>query len=240
MSVPVFFAHPFLGRLAAAFVAAYPDVLLEIEVEDRFVDPMTDGFNVVARVNPHPGSGLMSHRFPTDTLIVAAPPTVTPPRDAAGDVPAVVLTAGREEPTWRTETDRGLAELRLRPVLSCSSMMLVRDAVLAGAGAAMMPRRLVERGDRVGSAGLLGDRVGSPRRGVGAVRPAAAPERQGQGLPGHAAGGRRDLVRPPLGGRAGCGEEGTGVCRLVNGPYANYITSVAKRRALSCIPCSLP
>ena len=47
MSVPGYFAQQSFARFAAAFVAADPEVVLDTVVQDRFIDPIADEFDVV-------------------------------------------------------------------------------------------------------------------------------------------------------------------------------------------------
>jgi DNA-binding transcriptional LysR family regulator len=54
VSAPVVIAHVAFGRIAARFALAYPDVQLEIVAEDRKVDPVEDGYDLVIRVDPSP------------------------------------------------------------------------------------------------------------------------------------------------------------------------------------------
>nr|WP_255513205.1 LysR family transcriptional regulator [Geminicoccus harenae] len=49
VSVPVLLANLVMGRIAAGFVAAFPEIDLEIIAEDRAVDPVVEGFDVVIR-----------------------------------------------------------------------------------------------------------------------------------------------------------------------------------------------
>ncbi|WP_431103849.1 LysR family transcriptional regulator [Roseateles noduli] len=58
----------------------------------------------------------------------------------AVEVPAVV-SATREGEVW--ELDGGALRLAPRPVLRLSSMLMVRDATLAGAGVALLPQSIV-------------------------------------------------------------------------------------------------
>lgn len=94
VSAPGALAHLVLGRFAATFVAAYPDILLEIVADDRFVDPVADGFDVVVRANPEPSDTLVGHCLLRDAMVVAAPPSLPIPcAPAETMVPAVILTA---------------------------------------------------------------------------------------------------------------------------------------------------
>ncbi len=55
VSAPLLLSDTQLGRVAADFARAYPEVELEICAEDRFVDPIEEGFDVIIRVNPEAG-----------------------------------------------------------------------------------------------------------------------------------------------------------------------------------------
>lgn len=149
ISAPVLFAHAAMGRIAAGFVAAHPDVEVEVIAEDRHVDLVEEGYDLAIRINPGPDTGLVGRRFLRDELVAVAPPTLArPPPPAAPDavaaVPAVVLAGyGREDAEWRVRDGADERRLRLRPVLRLSSLMMVRDAALAGAGMALLPPSLV-------------------------------------------------------------------------------------------------
>jgi DNA-binding transcriptional LysR family regulator len=149
VSVPVVLAHVAFGRIGARFALAYPDVQLEIVAEDRKVDPVEDGYDLVVRVDPSPEDRLVGRRFLNDERLLVAHPDMAPPPDDADEthslaVRAVLLSATPPGVTWRLRTSRGTDRL-LRPeaVLRLSSLLMVRDAVLAGAGAAMLPKLLV-------------------------------------------------------------------------------------------------
>lgn len=149
VSAPIVFAHVALGRIGARFALAHPDVQLEIVAEDRLVDPVEDGYDLVIRIDPAPDERLVGRRFLTDQrLIVAAPdlprPAVQGPEPGEIPVRGVVLAAMPPNRVWRMRsTDEGTLTLKPRPVLRLSSLLMVRDATLAGAGAALLPKLLV-------------------------------------------------------------------------------------------------
>jgi DNA-binding transcriptional LysR family regulator len=146
ISAPVLFAQRGLGRIAARYAAAYPDVQLEISADDRFVDPLADGYDLVLRANPAPTTDLAGRCFLRDELVVVAHPSIPRPdaADEAAPVPAVVLSGTAEEALWNIVHEEGVQRLRTRTSLRLSSMAMVHDAVLDGAGVAMMPRSLVQ------------------------------------------------------------------------------------------------
>src|SRR5580658_2982905 len=85
VSAPTLFAHAALGRIGARFALAYPDVQLEIVAEDRQVDPVEDGYDLVIRVDPAPDQLLVGRVFLRDErLIVASPALGRPSRPRGG------------------------------------------------------------------------------------------------------------------------------------------------------------
>jgi DNA-binding transcriptional LysR family regulator len=148
VSCPLMFGHLMMGRLAAEFIQRYPQVQLEITVEDRAVDLIEEGFDLVIRVNPRADSNLVGRCFRRDQLLIVAPPSFVFPDpgaqlDVAIAIPAVVgmSTLNLEK---RIVTKEGIERrLKLNPVLRLASPLMVRDAALAGAGIAVLPQFLV-------------------------------------------------------------------------------------------------
>lgn len=141
VSAPVLFAHRGLGRLAARFAMNYPAVHLEVVIDDRFVDPLKEGFDVVIRANPAPSTELAGRCFLRDRLVVAAAPSLAQPDDD-GAFPAIML-GGAQASAWRLTAGGRTKTLLPREVVRLSSMALVYDAVREGIGAAMMPASLI-------------------------------------------------------------------------------------------------
>ena len=145
VSSPVLFSHLAMGRIAAGFCAAYPEVSLQVTVEDRAIDLVEEGYDVVIRVNPSPDEVLVGKRFVRDEQVIVAAPAVIRPADtdARRDVPAVVLDAAPALREWSVVERPQAPALLPQPVLRLGTLVMMRDAVLAGAGAALLPRSLV-------------------------------------------------------------------------------------------------
>jgi len=142
VSAPIVLAHVALGRIGARFALAYPEVQLEIVAEDRIVDPVEDGYDLIIRIDPSPDERLVGRRFLYDQRLVVAPPGA--PRPAGGAVKAVMLSTAPAAAVWRVVSAPGQEiVLKPEPVLRLSSLLMVRDAVMAGAGAALLPKLLV-------------------------------------------------------------------------------------------------
>lgn len=155
ISAPLLFSQTAMGRLAAGFAMKFPDVRLEVTTEDRAVDMIEDAYDLVIRVNPEPDAALVGRVFLHDRLVVVASPDLRRPDGAP--VPAVVRGAVAAQTTWAVTTPSGKATIPVDPILGLSSMMMVRDAVRAGAGVGRLPLSLVSRDLSTGALSLWGD-----------------------------------------------------------------------------------
>jgi len=150
VSVPLMFAHVTLGPLAAAFVAAFPDVMLEVTTDDKFVDLIADDVDVVIRVNPPPDSALVGRCFLRNRMVLVAPVglVVRPHGEESQErvtFPAVMRTGSTEDGVWVVTDPQDGQERTYFPkvVLRLSSPLSVRDAIRAGAGAGLVPQTIV-------------------------------------------------------------------------------------------------
>jgi len=81
ISVALLFGHVAMGRIAARFTEASPEVRLEIIAEDRYVDLVEEGYDIAIRVNPDPDDQLVGRRFLHDQLLLVAPASLPRPLD---------------------------------------------------------------------------------------------------------------------------------------------------------------
>lgn len=143
VSTTVSFAHVALGRIVAGFAVAYPEVRLEVVGEDRYVDLVGENYDVVIRMNPRPDAELVGQCFLRDRMVVVAAADVPWPLSPAAAVPAVVLTGTPIAAVWQITREHVSVAVHTDPVLRLSSPLMIRDAVRAGAGVALLPRSMV-------------------------------------------------------------------------------------------------
>ncbi|HEK1766155.1 TPA: LysR family transcriptional regulator [Pseudomonas putida] len=160
VSAPVLFSHTLLGRLAAGFARRYPQVRLDITAEDRNVDLVEDGYDVVIRVNPKADALLVGRCFARDDMLLVAPAAL--PRPSAScdgeiaEVPAVALANRFDKGPWHYQDGDTLGTVMPDVRLRLSSLIMIRDAVLAGAGAALIPRSLLQRDEQLAKLSIWG------------------------------------------------------------------------------------
>jgi DNA-binding transcriptional LysR family regulator len=137
---PVLFSQLAMGRISAEFSAAFPEITVEVVSEDRLVDLVEEQFDAAIRINPKPDSNLVGRCFAKDRLVVVAAPSVSMPSPGAvRPVPAIVFSSF--QPTnWNL--DEGRLVLEPIPKLRLSSFLMIRDAAVAGAGAALIPQSI--------------------------------------------------------------------------------------------------
>jgi len=159
ISAPLLFSQTAMGKLAAAFALKFPEVRLEVTTDDRAVDMIEEGYDLVIRVNPDPDETLVGRIFLRDRLVVVASPKLRRP---AGNVavPAVVRGASDMNSAWDVIAPSGSSVIATESVLRLSSLIMVRDAVRAGVGAARLPISLVSRDIAVGKLVHWGDVTG--------------------------------------------------------------------------------
>ena len=156
ISAPLLFSQTAMGILAAKFALKYPEVRLEITTEDRAVDMIEEGYDVVIRVNPDPDENLVGRIFLRDRLVVVARPDLTRPTDGSR-IPAVVRGTADQTVAWDVTSPGGRSRIAIEPVLRLSSLTMVRDAVRAGVGAGRLPVSLVSHDLAAGTLVHWGD-----------------------------------------------------------------------------------
>lgn len=160
ISAPLLFSQTAMGKLAAGFARKYPEVRLEVTAEDRAVDMVEEAYDLVIRVNPEPDESLVGRVFLRDRLVVVASPDLPRPTDDR-TVPAVIRGPGNEAQSWNVMATTGRASISVNPLLSLSSLVMVRDAVRMGVGAARLPISLVSHDLADGTLVHWGDVEGS-------------------------------------------------------------------------------
>jgi DNA-binding transcriptional LysR family regulator len=161
ISAPLLFSQTAMGRLAAGFALAYPEVRLEVTTEDRSVDMVEEAYDLVIRVNPDPDASLIGRIFLRDRLVVVASPSL--PRPVEGvPVPVVVRGPGNARAVWSATTAGGPLRFDADPVLNLASLVMVRDAVRLGVGAGRLPVSLVGCDIAAGRLAHWGDVDGPP------------------------------------------------------------------------------
>ncbi|MBC3765823.1 LysR family transcriptional regulator [Neptunicella marina] len=156
ISAPLLFCQLAMGKLAAEFAAKYPQVQLEVTSNDHITDMIEEGYDLVIRVNPAEDENLYGRLFLNDRLVVVASPAIKLPSNQK-TVPVIVRSSTKKTDSWDFITDGVSKRISVTPVLRLSSMIMIHDAVCAGAGAALLPLSLVDKDIKSGKLNLWGE-----------------------------------------------------------------------------------
>jgi DNA-binding transcriptional LysR family regulator len=146
LTAPPEFGTAFLSEVVSSFLVAHAEIDIELELTDRIVDMIEEGFDLSIRFERPPDPTLISREFgPIHRHLVASPAYLqrhgTPTRpEQLEDHALVVLGNPRRNLTMEL---RGLEGetfmLEGRPRLVVNSMGMLREAVLAGVGVGILP-----------------------------------------------------------------------------------------------------
>jgi DNA-binding transcriptional LysR family regulator len=151
VACPIAIASGMLAPVLPQFLARYPKVRLDIEVDNRRVDVLAEGFDVALRVRTVPSGedGLVMRRFAeTSELLVASPAYLS----AAG-VPAhpselsqhatLGFGSGHERQAWTlVGRDGDTVRVEHVPRLRCHDFPILHVAAVAGHGIALLPESI--------------------------------------------------------------------------------------------------
>ncbi len=145
ISCPTVFGHQVMGQIAADFARAVPSLELDISIDDRMVDLIDEGYDVVIRVNPRADSRLVGRCLLRNDVHLIAAPDLQRPADPDLPVPLVTRTRSRKPDRLTLHTGDRQTTLLVRSALVLPTLLMLRDAVMAGGFAATLPRWLVHR-----------------------------------------------------------------------------------------------
>ncbi|MFZ2100529.1 MAG: LysR family transcriptional regulator [Oricola sp.] len=152
VSAPRSFADASLDQALIDFVVANPEIGLDIQLDDRFVDLVEEGFDLAIRVTTLEDSGLIARRLaPFRMLIVATPETIArhgepeKPEDLATR-PCIVDTNARRRNNWLLKRADGTPiAVSVSGPIEVNSPLSARLAVLSHLGFGLSPDFIVRK-----------------------------------------------------------------------------------------------
>lgn len=149
VNAPMSFGTLHVGRAVADFMAAYPDLKVELALNDRFIDPVEEGFDVTIRIADLKDSSLIARKLaPSRRVLVASPDYVRAngyPESPDDLVNHQCLNYGHTTLMQRWNlTDGGKAlNVPINSRLCANNGDVLRDAALAGQGITKLPTFLI-------------------------------------------------------------------------------------------------
>jgi DNA-binding transcriptional LysR family regulator len=159
---PVTLAQTVLADAMPVYLARYPLVRVEMEVNNRVVDLVKEGVDVALRVRTsleESGSLVIKRLDNTQAMLVASPALFERhggldslnSLEAVGELDSVAMSAADGQTTYAlTHVDGRKGVLRLRPRFVADDLLMLRQAVLGGSGMTWLPEYMCEEALRDG------------------------------------------------------------------------------------------
>lgn len=147
IACPPAFGLRYLGPLANAYAASNPGIQFDIDMGDRPVNLVEDGFDFAIRLDHTDDPALTSEPlFPAQYVISASPDfwevqgRPTKPEDLKA-LPAVTYKIGNDPARWRiTCPDERIVEVHLSPRFIANNGEVLIEAAKAGLGVCLEPK----------------------------------------------------------------------------------------------------
>jgi DNA-binding transcriptional LysR family regulator len=144
ISAPVGFGCLHLGPALFGFLGANPGIELTLELDDRFVNMVTEGYDAVIRHGPVDDKRIIVKRLATSRRVLVASPEYLKRSGEPKSLPdlqhhAGILYSNRGAADWRFRSGRKFITLRPKAVMRVNNGILMRDAAVAGLGIALLP-----------------------------------------------------------------------------------------------------
>ena len=180
VTAPAGFGRRHVAPLVADFRAAHPALRLSLNLSDRVVDLLAEGYDCAVRVGDLPDSSLVSIRLADNRrLCVAAPAYLrrrgTPhhPRELARHDCLMLSSDASQTRGWAFAEEGRVSHLRPSGPLDCSDGQVLRDWCLAGLGIAWRSTWEVQADIAAGRLVPVLQAYAAPPNGIYAIVPHA-------------------------------------------------------------------
>ncbi len=177
VTAPRTFGDLFLPGVVATYLKRHPAVDIQVDLNDRFVDLVEEGFDLAVRIGDLADSSLRARRMAeTRTVICAAPSYL----EAAGrprtpddlERHDCIIDTNRQQPqVWSVMENGDRRLFRVRGRARVNSALACRDLALAGEGVACLPLFAVLSHLRRGLLTAVLEDYPGPAMGIHAVYP---------------------------------------------------------------------
>jgi len=162
IDAPVTFGSACLAPALPDYLAAYPEVRVELTLNNRLVDLVEEGYDAVIRTGDLPDSGLIARALAPYRLVVCASPDYLARRGMPQHPDDLVSHAclgfhpGFAFDIWSFEDAKAgplVIKVKVSGPLSTNHGQALREAALGGAGIILQPEALLQ--DELVSGGLI-------------------------------------------------------------------------------------
>jgi DNA-binding transcriptional LysR family regulator len=149
ISAPVSFGHLHLGPAVFGLLAKYPGIELTLELDDRFVDLLAEGYDAVIRHGPVDDKRVIVKQLAASRRVLVASPGYLKRYGSPTSLQELerhrgVIYTNRGASDWRFRVGRSFVTVSPAVALRVNNGLLMRDAAIAGLGVALLATFLLE------------------------------------------------------------------------------------------------
>jgi DNA-binding transcriptional LysR family regulator len=178
LTAPAGFGRRHVAPLVPRFFAQHPDVSVSLNLSDRVVDIVNEGFDCAVRVGDLPDSSLVSVRLADNRRLCVATPaylkragTPKQPAELARHECLTLSSDASQTRGWAFIVDGQLTHLRPHGRIDCSDGQVLHDWCVQGLGIAWRSTWEVEADIAAGTLVTVLDDFAAPPNGIYAVFP---------------------------------------------------------------------
>lgn len=150
IAAPTSFGILHLGPALYGFLAKHPGIELTLDLDDRFVSIVADGYDAILRHGPVVDDGpVIVRKLASSRRFLVAAPDYLETFGRPGTVEDLkrhkgIIYSIRGAADWRFKVSRRLMTVRPQTTLRVNNGILMRDAALAGLGLALLPAYFIQ------------------------------------------------------------------------------------------------
>lgn len=156
LTMPLSFGILHMGPMISAYLKQFPEVKVDIQLTDRRVDLIEEGFDLAVRIGSLVESGLIARKLASDSLVVCGSPDYfrqhgvpLTPADLARHN-CLIYTYSRAGEEWKMSGPDGHFAVKVTGSLRANNGDMVKLAALGGVGLMRQPKFLVGEDIRAG------------------------------------------------------------------------------------------
>lgn len=149
ISAPVSFGYLHLGPAVFGFIARHPAIELTLDLEDRFVDLLDEGYDAVVRHGKVNAKRVIVKPLATSTRLLVASPSYLERWGKPTSLEDLkqhkgIMYSYRGATDWRFRVVRRFTAVQPRTVLRVNNGLMMREAAAQGLGIALLPTFFLE------------------------------------------------------------------------------------------------
>ncbi|MGV1759170.1 LysR family transcriptional regulator [Rhizobium sp. A22-96] len=158
IAAPVTFGRMHLGPALYPFLSDHPDIELTLDLDDRRVDPSSDGYDAIIRHGLIADSRLVAWKLASSRRLLVASPDYLKRYGRPASLSDLenhrgIFYTNRGVADWRFQGADGAVVIRGRLALGVNNGDVLHDAAIAGLGIALLPTFII--GPSVGEGRLV-------------------------------------------------------------------------------------